>query len=87
MLLLVMVLVHSGRQYSLVSAPLHGKQQHHYAGREQNETDKVKLVVKVLYHFHGFGLDDFAFRNAAEDQEASDDSAWRKVDVEAPSPS
>ena len=42
--------------------------------------------MQILDNFHGFGLDDFAIRDATVDQEASDDSARRKVDVEAPSP-
>jgi hypothetical protein len=86
MFLLAAVVMCLGRPYSLVSAPLYGKQQHHHTGRKQNETDKVKLVVQILDNFHGFGLDDFAIRDATVDQEASDDSARRKVDVEAPSP-
>lgn len=70
----------------LVASPLHSKQKHRYAGREQEEADKVEPVMQVFDDLCRFGLNDLAFRDLAEEDQGGDDGAWGKVDVETPTP-
>ena len=75
-----------GSQCLLVASPLHSKQKHRYAGRKQEESDKVEPVMQVSDDLCRFGLNDLAFRDLAEENQGGDNGAWWKVDVETPTP-
>jgi hypothetical protein len=65
---------------------LHGKQEHGDARCEQEESYKVKAVVKVSNYFCRFGLDNLTFWYLAEENRGGDKSSGRQIDVKAPTP-
>ena len=42
--------------------------------------------MNIFDGFHGFGLDNLAFGDLAEEDQSGDESARRKVDIETPTP-